>query len=66
MCSSSYATVDPILDTPAKERLNSCTVPDRAGTSAELGIDILDTPYARLVLVVPHRVPKRRIILRAG
>jgi transcriptional regulator with XRE-family HTH domain len=49
-----------------REGFNACTVPDRSGTFAELGIEILNTPYARLVLVVPQRVPKRRIVLRAG
>lgn len=49
----------------AREQLGSASVPDRTGTFAELAVDVFDTPYARLALVVPQAV-KRGLFRRVG
>jgi transcriptional regulator with XRE-family HTH domain len=50
----------------ARAQLGGCRVPDCSGAFAELTVEVLDTPYAFLVLIVPRKIAKRQAMLRAG
>jgi transcriptional regulator with XRE-family HTH domain/Zn-dependent peptidase ImmA (M78 family) len=46
----------------------TCPILDRNGAVTTINVDVLDTPYARLALLVPAKSERRRLasILRAG